>query len=139
MSDALCISAILTDQCPLWVCDQVDLRPREAVASFPGVALFGRSLFDRASTALARRLCRYDWEFFRRRCVDCDPNAPSQSCRRLIHQVDRLYGAYACDRSRFRREFADKRRRREQDEADKPLDAYRSEELASLHFSELAP
>jgi hypothetical protein len=35
--------------------------------------------------------------------------------------------------------LADKRRRREQDEADKPLDAYRSEELASLHLNKLAP
>ena len=31
--------------------------------------------------------------------------------------------------------LADKRRRREQDEADKPLDAYRSEELARLHLN----
>jgi len=87
MSDVLCISAILIAKYPVWVVDQVVLRPREAVASFSGAALFGRSLFDRASTALARRLCRCDWGFFRPRCVDCDPNAPSQSCRRLINQV----------------------------------------------------
>jgi len=35
-----------------------------AVASFPRAALFGRSWFDRASTALAMRLCRCDWGFF---------------------------------------------------------------------------
>jgi putative two-component system hydrogenase maturation factor HypX/HoxX len=35
----------------------------------------------------------------------------------------------------FEMRLADKRRQREQDEADKPLDAYRSEELARLHLN----
>ena len=35
----------------------------------------------------------------------------------------------------FDARLADKRHRREQDEADKPLDAYRSEELARLHLN----